>query len=108
MTFAELVDPIVKEYEQSIEGLESELCKLKAAWVSVELRTFHHIERLLTVCQYIHQTYANDLSNEQEKELLKREQRLQKQDEYVTELKSRITKLTDRENTYEVSSAEKK
>jgi hypothetical protein len=34
MTFAQLVDPIVKEYEQSIESLESELYRLKAAWVS--------------------------------------------------------------------------
>lgn len=51
------------------------------------------------------QTYANDLANEQEKELLQREQRLQKQDEYVTELRGRIAKLTNHENAYEVSCA---
>jgi hypothetical protein len=33
VSFAELVDPIVKEYEESIAGLEQELHRLKTAWV---------------------------------------------------------------------------
>jgi hypothetical protein len=49
------------------------------------------------------QTYANDLSNEQEKELVHRQERLQEQQEYVAELRARIAKLIDRENANEVS-----
>lgn len=49
------------------------------------------------------QTYANDLSNEQEKELLQRQERLLKQEEYVAELRARIAKLVERESADEVS-----
>lgn len=36
--FAELVDPIVKEYEESITGLEEELHRMKTAWVRLLVR----------------------------------------------------------------------
>ncbi len=32
-TFAEMVDPVVMEYERSMEVLEGELQRLQAAWV---------------------------------------------------------------------------
>jgi len=95
--YEEIVGPVIEEYEKTIGAMEAELKLSRTALVSIS--PFFDLTSLLTRPQ----EHTNEMYTEQEGEVAAYKDRTVRADSYIEALRSRLSKLAEREASTEVS-----
>lgn len=93
--FNETVEPVILEYEKVVGALNKQLDELRAELVG------HPIVPLVSAADK--QTDIGDLYDEQNRQLVDFQNKQNANEAYVNELRSRLSKLTERNTSSEVS-----
>lgn len=99
MAFSQMVEPIIDEYEKTIINLEAEIERLKASLVGVYIE---HLEASLYSSLVFSQQISETLAEQHAEQIALKNQRLEAQEAYIHELRTRITNYAQRERDLEV------
>jgi hypothetical protein len=99
IAFSQMVEPIIDEYEKTIMNLEAEIERLKASLVGVYIVCS---EASLYSSLVFSQQISETLAEQHAEQIALKNQRLEAQEAYIHELRTRITNYAQRERDLEV------